>query len=176
MKENRKSRRQDDDFTQEGDDFIEQLIQINRVMRVRKGGRKQSFNALAVVGNQKGTVGVGFGKANEVPEAIRKSLEDARKNLIEIPLYRGTIPHGIIGKAGTSRVILKPASPGTGIVAGGATRLILEAAGVQDVLSKTLGSRNKINTAAATMDGLARLRDATTLARLRGKEIHELFA
>lgn len=176
MRENRKSRRQDDDFTQEGDGFIEQLIQINRVMRVRKGGRRQSFNALTVVGNKNGTVGIGFGKANEVPEAIRKSLEDARKNLIEIPLHRGTIPHGIIGKAGTSCVILNPASPGTGIVAGGATRLILEVAGVQDVLSKTLGSRNKINTAAATMDGLKRLRDMTTIARLRGKEIHELFA
>lgn len=176
MRENRRNRRQDDDFTKDDDGFVEHLIQINRVMRVRKGGRKQSFNALTVVGNQSGTVGIGFGKANEVPEAIRKSIEDARKNLITVPILRGTIPHAIVGRAGTSEVILKPATPGTGVVAGGAARLVLEAAGVQDVLGKTLGSRNKINAAAATIDGLKRLRDAGTIARLRGKEVKAIFA
>jgi small subunit ribosomal protein S5 len=175
LRENRRNRRQEDDFSKEDDGFVEQLIQINRVMRVRKGGRKQSFNALTVVGNKKGTVGLGFGKANEVPEAIRKSIENARKNLFEVPLVRGTIPHEIIGRAGTSRVILRPASEGTGVVAGGAARLVLETAGVQDVLGKTLGSRNKINAAAATVDGLKRLRDAATIARLRDKEVKEIF-
>ena len=176
MRENRRNRRQDDGPAKDDDGFIEHLIQINRVMRVRKGGRKQSFNALTVVGNKSGTVGIGFGKANEVPEAIRKSIEDARKNFVAVPIHRGTIPHAIVGRAGTSEVILKPASPGTGVVAGGAARLVLEAAGVQDVLGKTLGSRNKINAAAATIDGLRRLRDAGTIARLRGKEVKAIFA
>ena len=159
-------RRKEDD---QGDEFSEHVMQINRVMRVRKGGRRMRYNALTVVGNGNGTVGVGFGKANDPPEAIRKSIQDARKNLVDVPLVKGTIPHAIIGAAGASKVVLRPASPGTGVVAGSATRIILELAGVRDVLGKCLGSRNKINAAAATIDGLSRLRSAATVGRLRGR-------
>lgn len=166
---------QQDDRTPEQQEFEEQVIQVNRVMRVRKGGRKQRFNALTVVGNRKGTVGVGFGKANEVPEAIRKSLEAARKNLFTVSLVGGTIPHEILGESGSARVLLMPASPGTGVVAGGATRLILEVAGVRDVFGKCLGSNNKVNSAAATIEGLKRLRSAAQVAALRGKDLMEIF-
>ena len=173
--QNRRDRRRDDNRQEEDDGFIEQVIAVNRVMRVRKGGRRMRYNALTVVGDGKGTVGLGFGKANEPPEAIRKSLQDARKNLFRVPLVGGTIPHGIIGEAGSSRVVLRPASPGTGVVAGSAARLILELAGVQDVLSKCLGSRNKLNSAAATIDGLRRLRTAEDVGKLRGKSTREVL-
>lgn len=173
-RDDRRRRRQEDQ--QPGPDgFTEHVVQINRVMRVRKGGRRMRYNALTVVGNGSGKVGVGFGKANEPPEAIRKSIQDAHKNIIEVPLVRGTIPHRIVGVAASSQVILRPASPGTGIVAGSATRVILELAGVRDILGKCLGSRNKVNAAAATIDGLRRLRTAATVGRLRGKSTAEVL-
>ena len=174
MRQGNRRRRRDDNYEDE-DGFAEQVLQINRVMRVRKGGRRIRYNALSVVGNRNGTVGVGFGKANEPPEAIRKSIQDARKNLFEVPLIHGTIPHAIVGESSSSRVILKPASPGTGVVAGSAPRLILELAGIKDILSKCLGSRNKINAAAATVDGLKRLRTAEAVGRLRGKDVREVL-
>ena len=155
--------------------MVEQVIQVNRVMRVRKGGRKMRYNALTAVGDRKGMVGIGFGKANEPPEAIRKSLQDARKNMIEVPLVNGTIPHEIIGEKGSSQVLLKPATPGTGVVAGSAPRLILDLAGVQDVLSKLLGSRNKVNAAHATINGLKRLRSAAAIGKLRGRSANDVL-
>jgi len=173
--DNRRNRRSDGGQA-EDDGFVEQLIEVNRVMRVRKGGPKQSFNAIMVVGDRAGTVGIGFGKANDVPEAIRKSIEAARKRMFKVPIVKGTIPHAIVGEFGTARVVLRPATPGTGVVAGGAARLILETAGIHDVLGKCLGSRSKMNAAAATIDGLKRLRDAAMIARLRGKEVRELFS
>ncbi|GIX06207.1 MAG: 30S ribosomal protein S5 [Candidatus Poribacteria bacterium] len=175
MRGNRRDRQRDDFRAEESDGLVEHVIAINRVMRVRAGGRRIRYNALTVVGDRNGHVGVGFGKANEPPEAIRKALQDARRNLIEVPLVNGTIPHEVIGRSDATRVLLKPASPGTGIVAGSAPRIILELAGVQDVLSKIYGSRNKINAAAATIKGLMQLRSAATVARLRGKTVREIL-
>jgi small subunit ribosomal protein S5 len=154
-------------------EFEERPLDINRVMRVRKGGRTPSFNALSVVGNRQGVVGIGFGSANEIPSAISKSIADAKKNLIRIPRAGATLPHEIVGKFGAAEILLKPASPGTGLIAGAATRTILELAGVQDVLSKRLGSRNVKNTAEATMDALQHLKDINEVARLRGKTVEE---
>ena len=155
-------------------EFEERPIDINRVMRVRKGGRTPSFNALSAVGNRDGIVGLGFGSANEIPSAIRKSIADAKKNLIRVPLSGSTIPHQIIGHFKAAKVLLKPAHPGTGIIAGLATRIILEFAGVQDILTKSLGSRNAKNIAEATMQALRELKDIEKVARLRGKTIEEL--
>ena len=155
-------------------EFEERPIDINRVMRVRKGGRTPSFNALSAVGNRDGIVGLGFGSANEIPSAIRKSIADAEKNLIRVPLSGSTIPHQIIGHFKAAKVLLKPAHPGTGIIAGLATRIILEFAGVQDILTKSLGSRNAKNIAEATMQALRELKDIEEVARLRGKTIEEL--
>ena len=152
----------------------EQLIGINRVMRVRKGGRTPSFNALTAVGNRQGLVGIGFSSAKDVPSAIRKSIVDAKKNLVCIPVIDGTIPHQIIGRYKASRVVLRPAGPGTGIVAGLATRVILEFAGVRNILTKRIGSRNMKNTAEATMQGLKSLKKIEDVARLRGKTIEEI--
>lgn len=159
----------------EGLELEERAYAINRVMRVRKGGRTPSFNALSVVGNHEGIVGVGFGKANEVPEAIRKSIEDAKKNLIQVPVVGTTIPHDVIGRYGAGRVLIKPAAPGAGLVAGSVTKVILEFAGVQDVVSKCLGSRNVINMAAATIEGLKQLKYAEQVAKLRGKTVEEIL-
>ena len=152
----------------------ERLIGINRVMRVRKGGRTPSFNALTAVGNREGLVGIGFASAKDVPSAIRKSMVDAKKNLVRIPLVDGTIPHQIVGCFKASKVVLRPARPGTGIVAGLATRVILEFAGVRNVLTKRLGSRNMKNTAEATMQGLKSLKRIEEVARLRGKTVEEI--
>lgn len=156
-------------------DLEERVIKTNKVQKTHKGGRTMSWNALVVVGDNKGHVGVGLGKARGVPDAIRKGVEDAKKHIIEVPLIGPTIPHTIIGRFGASTVLLKPAAPGTGVVAGGSVRAILEVAGVKDVLAKSLGAPNPINSAQATMDSLLKLRSAAEVAKLRGKSLDELL-
>ncbi|MDZ4713398.1 MAG: 30S ribosomal protein S5 [bacterium] len=154
----------------------EKMVSIGRVAKVVKGGRRFSFSAVTVVGDGKGHVGIGLGKANEVTDSIRKSVEDAKKNVITVPIIKGSIPHEIIGKFGAAKVLLKPASPGTGIIAGGGVRAVLESAGVQDVLTKLLGSSNPHNVVKATMKALTSLTDAKTIAARRGLTLQELFS
>ena len=152
----------------------EQVVQINRVTKVVKGGKNFSFSALVVVGDGNGWVGFGIGKAREVPSAISKGVDRAKRNLTRINLLGPTLPHPVVGRFGSGAVMLKPASPGTGVIAGGAVRAVMESVGVQDVLTKSLGTKNPFNVLRATMEGLISLRDAAGVARVRGKEVHEL--
>ncbi len=156
-------------------EFVEKLIKLNRTAKVVKGGRRFSFSALTVVGDQKGRVGFGFGKANDVTEAIRKSIDKAKRNLVTVPIKNGTIPHDILGKYKSSSVLLKPACSGTGIIAGGPVRAVLEAAGATDVLAKSLGSNTSVNVVRATFDAVSNLMDARTVAKNRGKTLKDLW-
>jgi len=159
----------------DGLELTEKIVTINRVAKVVKGGRRFSFNALAVIGDGMGHVGVGFGKANEVPNAIDKSKEDAKKNLYTVNLNKNTIPHKVVGKFKSARVILKPASPGTGIIAGASVRAVLERAGISDILTKAQGSRNPVNLVKATMDGLIQLRSLKEAATMRDIPLNKLW-
>ena len=156
-------------------EFKEKLVAVNRVSKTVKGGRNMRFSALMVVGDGKGRVGCGMGKAVEIPEAIRKGTEDAKKAMINVPISGTTIPHEVVGVFGTGRVTLIPAPAGTGVIAGGPVRDVLEACGISDIVTKSIGTNNKINVARATMQGLSQLRSAEEVARLRGKTVEEIL-
>jgi small subunit ribosomal protein S5 len=156
-------------------DFTEKLIKLNRVAKVVKGGRRFSFSALIVVGDKNGTVGYGYGKANDVAEAIRKAVEKAKKNVIKVPMKNATIPHRIQGEFKSAKVLMKPAAPGAGIIAGGPVRAVMEVGGINDILSKSLGSQNAINIVKAVFQGLTSLMDARKVAHDRGKTIKDMW-
>ena len=163
-------------FDRERDnEFTEKLVKLNRVAKVVKGGRRFSFSALVVVGDKNGRVGYGFGKANDVAEAIRKSIEKAKKNMITVPIKHNTLPHAYLGRYKSAKVLLKPAAPGTGIIAGGPVRAVMEVCGINDVLSKSLGSKNSLNITKAVFCGLESMLDARRVAMERGKTIPELW-
>jgi small subunit ribosomal protein S5 len=159
----------------EESEFVERVVSIKRVAKVVKGGKNFRFSVLVVVGNKKGQVGVGNGKAQEIPEAIRKGIEDAKKNLIEVPILDGTIPHESLGIFGAGRVLLKPAPEGTGVIAGGPVRAVVELAGITDIVSKSLGSANARNMVNATIEALKQLKRAEEVAKLRGKTVEEIL-
>jgi len=163
------------DYGRSDSEFVEKLVRLNRVAKVVKGGRRFSFSALVVVGDRKGRVGIGFGKANDVSEAIRKSLEKAKKNVINVPIKKTTIPHQVIGKYKGAKVLLKPAAPGTGIIAGGPVRAVMDVCGITDILSKSLGSQNSMNIVKAVVEGLQSLMNARVVASGRGKKLNELW-
>jgi small subunit ribosomal protein S5 len=156
-------------------ELVDKVVHINRVAKVVKGGRRFSFSALVVIGDQNGIVGRGLGKANEVPEAIRKGIQHAKRNLIQIPIINQTIPYQVIGRYGAARVLLKPASQGTGVIAGAAVRAIMECVGIQNILTKCLGSHNPDNVVKATFEGLSRLRTPEEIAQKRGKKVAEIL-
>ena len=156
-------------------EFKEKLVAVNRVSKTVKGGRNMRFSALMVVGDEKGRVGCGMGKAVEIPEAIRKGTEDAKKSMITVPLKGTTIPHEVVGVFGTGKIKMLPAPEGTGVIAGGPVRAVLEAVGIKDIVTKSIGSNNKINMVRATLAGLAQLRSAEQVAKLRGKTVEELL-
>ena len=161
-------------FEREPSEFVEKLVYLNRVSKTVKGGRVNKFSALMVVGDEKGRVGFGLGKAAEVPEAIRKGIEDAKKNMITVTLSGTTIPHEVIGEFGAGRVLMKPAAPGTGVIAGGAVRAVMEAVGIKNICSKCLRSNNPQNVVKATMAGLTSLRSPEQVAAIRGKSVEEI--
>jgi small subunit ribosomal protein S5 len=175
--EGRRGRDRDRNRDRDGADkeFIEKLVKLNRTSKVVKGGRRFSFSALTVIGDRKGNVGFGFGKANDVSEAIRKSIEKAKRNMVALPVKNGTIPHEIQGVFKASRVLLKPACSGTGIIAGGPVRAIMEAGGVTDVLSKSIGASSQYNVVKATFNCISRMMDAKVVAKNRGKSLKELW-
>ena len=162
-------------FEREPKEFVEKVVYLNRVSKTVKGGRVAKFSALMVVGDEKGRVGFGLGKAAEVPEAIRKGIEDAKKNMINVSLSGTTIPHEVIGEFGAGRVLMKPAAPGTGVIAGGPVRAVVESAGIKDIRTKALRSNNPCNVVRATLAGLTQLRTAEEVAAVRGKQVKEIL-